>query len=178
MAGFDNDIVYGENVDFSGSSSVSGQVTADGQLLIGSTASPYIKVNTLTAGAGISIANGSGSIQITATTTAFAWNEETGTSANMAVENGYVANNGSLVTLTLPATASVGDTLKIVAKGAGLVKIAQNASQVIHWLSSDTTSGTGGSITATQQWGSVELVCVTDDTDWAVADAMGSWTIV
>lgn len=37
MAGFNNEVVYGANVDFSGSSTVTGQITTNGQLLIGST---------------------------------------------------------------------------------------------------------------------------------------------
>ena len=64
MAGFDNEVVYGSNVDFSGSTTVTGQVTLNGQLLIGSTATPNIRVGTLTAGTGISVTNGSGSITI------------------------------------------------------------------------------------------------------------------
>jgi hypothetical protein len=72
MPGFDTDpvggggVVYATNVDFSGSSFTSGtrQVTANGQLLIGSTATPNIRVGTLTAGAGIAITNGPGSITI------------------------------------------------------------------------------------------------------------------
>lgn len=67
MAGFDNDTMYADNVDFSGSATPSPQVLLDGQLLIGSTATPHIKVNTLTAGAGITITNGSGAITIAAT---------------------------------------------------------------------------------------------------------------
>jgi len=66
MAGFDNDVIYGSNVDFRGVEPVQGQVTADGQLLIGSTASPNIKVGFLSAGSGIAITNGSGSITIAA----------------------------------------------------------------------------------------------------------------
>ena len=63
MAGFDNDVVYANNVDFSGGSPVSGKVTTDGQLLIGATASPNIRVGTLTApAAGVTITGGAGSI--------------------------------------------------------------------------------------------------------------------
>lgn len=63
MAGIKDEVLYGGNVDFSGGTPPAGQVTADGQLLIGSTASPNIKVGTLTApAAGITVTNGSGSI--------------------------------------------------------------------------------------------------------------------
>lgn len=62
--GFYNGVVAADNVDFSGDADVSARVTADGQLLIGSTASPNIRVGTLTAGTGISITNGAGAITI------------------------------------------------------------------------------------------------------------------
>ena len=52
MAGFDNDIMYANNVDFSGGSPVAGKVTTNGQLLIGSTASPHIQVGNLTSTGG------------------------------------------------------------------------------------------------------------------------------
>ncbi len=67
MAGFSNDTVYGTNVDFSGNTTVAPTMVADGQLLIGATAAPNIRVATLTAGAGITITNGAGSIIIAAT---------------------------------------------------------------------------------------------------------------
>lgn len=38
MAGFDNEVVYGSNVDFSGNSNVTAQLLLNGQLIIGSTA--------------------------------------------------------------------------------------------------------------------------------------------
>lgn len=64
MAGFDNDVMFASNVDFRGVEPVVGQVTANGQLLIGSTVSPNIRVSTLTAGTGITITNGAGSITV------------------------------------------------------------------------------------------------------------------
>ncbi len=67
MAGFKNQTLYANNVDFTGSTSPVPTVTADGQLLIGSTVFPNIRVGTLTAGSGISITNAAGSITIAAT---------------------------------------------------------------------------------------------------------------
>lgn len=61
MAGFDNNVLYASNVDFTGTIPASGQITSDGQLLIGATASPNIRAGslastdstlTITAGAG------------------------------------------------------------------------------------------------------------------------------
>lgn len=48
MAGFDNDVVYCDNYDFSGGSPVTGQVTQSGQLPIGTGNTPAIKVGKLT----------------------------------------------------------------------------------------------------------------------------------
>lgn len=48
MAGITNDILSADNVNFTGSDSTVGTVTTDGELLIGSTATPNIKVGTLT----------------------------------------------------------------------------------------------------------------------------------
>jgi len=67
MAGFDDDVVYATNVDFTGNALVAGQMTANGQLLIGASVAPFIRANTLTAGTGISIINGAGTITITNT---------------------------------------------------------------------------------------------------------------
>lgn len=65
MAGFDNETMYASNVDFSGNTTVTGQVTTDGQLLIGSTSTPNIRVGNLTATTNkMQVTNGSGSISI------------------------------------------------------------------------------------------------------------------
>lgn len=85
MAGFDNDVMYASNVDFRGVKPIVGQVTTDGQLLIGSTASPHIKVGSLTSlGGTITISSGSGTINIEAgasVPTSFVTNSGTATPA-------------------------------------------------------------------------------------------------
>lgn len=106
------------------------------------------------------------------------WNEETGTSATMAVNNGYIANNASLVTLTLPTTAAVGDIVAAVGKGAGLFSIAQNASEIIHFIDTDTTTGASGSVTALEQYACIELICIVADTEWAVRASTGNFEVV
>ena len=139
----------------------------NGQLLIGSTGGSPV-VATLTAGTGISIANAAGSITISGSGGGYSWTEVTGTSQSMAVNNGYIANNAGLVTLTLPSVGVLGDTVIVQGKGAGLFRIAQNAGQTIHFGSSNTTTGAGGYLEATNQYDSIELLCITANTDWAV----------
>lgn len=148
----------------------------DGQLVIGSTAGAPTAA-TLSAGTGISITNGAASITIAATGVG-TWTEVTGTSQSMAVNTSYIANNGSLVTLTLPTTAALGDFILVDGKGAGLYKIAQNASQVIHTGTTDTTTGTGGSLTATNRYDCIRLRCITANTDWVIETIKGAFTIV
>lgn len=65
MAGFSNDVMSADNVDFTGNAIPSAQMTQNGQLIIGdSGGNPQI--NTLTAGTGITITNSAGNIQIEA----------------------------------------------------------------------------------------------------------------
>lgn len=66
MPGFDNGVMYASNVDFTQTSQTSGsaQVLLDGQLLIGSTASPNIRVGTLTGSGGVTVTPGPGTLNI------------------------------------------------------------------------------------------------------------------
>ena len=107
-----------------------------------------------------------------------AWTEVTGASQNMATNNGYIANNAGLVTVTLPTTLALGDIVEVVGKGAGGWKIAQNAGQTIHFGSLDTTAGTGGSLASTNRYDSIALRCITADTDLSVLGVQGNLTIV
>lgn len=105
------------------------------------------------------------------------FNEVTGTSQAMAVNNGYIANNASLVTLTLPSTASVGDIVEVIGYGAGGWSVAQNAGQTIHFISSDTTTGAGGSLASTVRYDCVTLICTVTNTDWVVSNSVGNLTV-
>jgi len=101
----------------------------------------------------------------------FTWIDVTAVSQQMAVNNGYITNNGALVTLTLPATSVVGDTLAIVGLGAGGWLIAQNAGQIIHIGSVASTTGVGGSVASTNRYDSLRLVCVVASTEWSLVGA-------
>lgn len=147
----------------------------DGELLIGSTGNDPVAA-TLTAGSGISITNGAGSITI-ASTGANPWVEVTGTSQSMAVNTSYIANNAALVTLTLPATAAVGDTVKVVGKGAGLYRIAQNSGQQVHFIDVSTTSGATGYVETIERYTSIELVCITEDAEFVVFGPAGNFDL-
>jgi hypothetical protein len=106
------------------------------------------------------------------------WSEVTGTTQTMAVDTAYIANNASQVVFTLPDTAAVGKVVRVSGKGAGGWKIAQNASEIIHFGNTDTTTGTGGYLSSTHRRDAVELVCVVADTEWNVISSVGNITVV
>ncbi|MDD5211391.1 MAG: hypothetical protein PHV62_03185 [Sulfuricurvum sp.] len=150
----------------------------DGQLVIGSTAGAPA-AGTLTAGPGISIANTSNTITISGTGSGIGWTEVTGTTQAMVADSAYVANNAGLVTLTLPATAAFGTAIVVLGKGAGGWSIAQNAGQNIQVGNTSSTVGVGGSVSSTNRYDSISMICITADTTWSQYGApQGNLTIV
>lgn len=95
------------------------------------------------------------------------------------VNTKYIANNAALVTITLPleANAIIGDQVLIRGRGAGLWRLAQNASQVIHTATGDTTNGTGGSLTATNRYDNLVVEKITTN-EWSVISSTGTLTKV
>lgn len=106
-----------------------------------------------------------------------AWNEITASTQAMAPNNGYVANNPSRVALTLPPTAAFGDVVRVSGKGAGGWLITQNAGQTIHFGSTATTTGAGGSVASNLIFDAVELLCITANSDFSVLSAQGNLTV-
>jgi hypothetical protein len=153
-------------------------VATNGQLPIGSIGADPV-LATLSAGTGISITNGAGSITINGSGGGLTWTDVTGATQSMAVNNGYTSNDGAtLVTFTLPATAAYGTIMAVVGKASGLWTIAQNAGQTIHFGSTNTTTGTGGSLSSTKQYDVVYLLCTIANTDFTVLQSIGNLTVV
>ncbi len=152
-------------------------VASNGQLPIGSTGADPV-LATLTAGAGIAIANAAGSITISNTGAGFSWNTVAGTTQTVAAENGYINGNAGLTTYLLPATGAVGDTFQLAGFGAGGWILTQNALQVIHYNSTDTMIGLGGSIASSNRYNTIEVMCIVANTDWTVLDSSGTLTVV
>lgn len=139
----------------------------------------WSKAITLTAGTGISIVQNGSTISISASGAGIGWTVVTTGSQAMTSDNGYIANNGSLVTLTLPTVSSVGDALYVIGLGAGGWSIAQNSGQNIHIGSASTTIGVGGSVSSTNQYDSLHLVCTVASSTWnAASGPQGNLTIV
>jgi hypothetical protein len=119
----------------------------------------------------------SGALNGNATTASngFTFNDVSGTTQAAAFNNGYVISNASQTTVTLPATAALGSRVAVQGKGAAGWILAANTGQVIHLGSS--ASSTAGSLTSTNLWDAVEVVCVTANTTWAVNQAIGNLTV-
>lgn len=187
MAGFDNDVVYANNADFStagaGGGSASNGLQTNGQLWIGSTAlnggGTHVNVGTISAGAGISVTNGAGTISIASTGgTALIWSAVS-VNTSMAVNHGYIAiSPGGALTFSLPAVSAVGDQLAVILDGATSFTITQGAGQTVRLGNAVTTAGVGGSMTSTQQGDSVMLVCSVANLKWNIFASMGNPTIV
>lgn len=143
------------------------------------TAVPIGGVINIFGGTGISTSASGNTVTITATSSGFTWNVVT--SANNPVtltpNNGYITKGASAVQFTLPASASIGDTYRIVGY-SNLWTIAQNANQTITLGIRTTTAGIGGSMTATSVSDSIELVNVTANLEWVVTDSIGNLTVV
>lgn len=106
------------------------------------------------------------------------WTEVTGTSQSAAVNNGYICNNASRVTVTLPTTAAVGDVVRIVGKGAGGWRLAQNSSELVYFDDVTTTTGVGGYLESSKQHNCITVICTVANTEWTVIDAVGDITYV
>lgn len=154
-----------------GSSNYNYLALSNGQLLIGNTGSDPTPA-TLTAGTNISIMNSGGAITISSSGSAgFSWNVVTGTSQSMTTNNGYIVNSATLCTLSLPSTSSVGDRVTILGEGAGGWTISQASGQQIHIGSTASTSGTGGSVSSSNQWDTLNMICIVANTIWTTLGA-------
>lgn len=131
-------------------------------------------------GSGISVAGTPGTNRLTINTTGgfLTWNRVAGPAVALAVDNGYIPTNAALVTLTLPAAATVGDEIDIVGEGAGGWTIAQNAGQTIRFGNLATTTGVGGTLSSTNQWDTVKLICRVTNADWSVVGTVGVLNVV
>jgi hypothetical protein len=136
---------------------------------------------TLTAGSNVTITPGANTITIAASGGGgFAWNDVTAGTQAMAPGNGYITDFATQVVYTLPAVAAQGTILEVAGGAVGALgwQIAQNAGQSIAFGSSTTTVGGGGSLTSTNQWDAVRLLCVVANLKWTVLSVQGNLTVV
>jgi hypothetical protein len=160
------------------------QTLTAGQILIGTTgAAPT--ATTLTAGSNITITSVSGSITINSTGggSSTTWTIQSAATVTMAASHGYFMQRGSAITATLPATATIGDTIQIITSrtNIGVTTIAQNSGDEIFIFSGLTTTGVGGSLVNVLNGAGITLVSSTTGSSgntWFATNIIGDWTYV
>jgi len=147
----------------------------NGQMIIGSTGATPV-VGTITVSGNLSATVGAGTFALALTGFAgFSYNDVAGTSQAAAVNNGYIISNAGQTTVTLPAVAAEGSVIAVQGKGAAGWILTANAGQTIHLGSSPTS--VAGTLTSTNLWDAVEVICVTANTTWAVKSCIGNLTV-
>lgn len=168
MAGFDNEVLFAENVDYSGGSPVTGKITAAGQLSIGTGASPAIATGSITStGGSVTITYSSPNINIeTGSAIATTYDSDAGTatpsSGNLDVLGGTLINTaGATNVITINADDTV---VASVVSDSGTATPASNAFSIVG-TGGITTSAATSVITITDLGAQVISLTALDNTD-------------
>ena len=98
------------------------------------------------------------------------WYGISGTSQLASVDSGYVVQNAGQTTITLPATANLGDRVAVAGLGAEGWILTANSGQTVKVIGSTTSSG--GTLTSTNQYDQIEVVCLVANTTWGARFVM------
>lgn len=151
----------------------------NGQLLIGSTGNAPVGATLTSTGGSVTITNGAGSINLEAVGggAAFAWSVVTASTASIAANEGIFCNNATSVTVTLPASANVGDTYQVAAmNGTGTFIIDYGTGQSVR-VGTSLSTVTTGTLTSTAQGDVIEIVCNVQNTGFLATVKQGNVTI-
>jgi hypothetical protein len=170
----------GDVVITNGKLSVGGVTGTAGQVLIAATAANPAWAS-ITAGTGITLTSGANTLAIAVSGGGLTWSNATA-DFTLAVGNAYViehATPANKMLCTLPATATLGQTIEIVGSTSGGWKVVQNANQYIRLGNQVSVTGAAGYIEFTNQYDSVELTCIVAgaSTGWRVTKAVGNITL-
>jgi len=153
----------------------------DGVMITSHTGVPSILANSGTAGWVLTANSGAPpSWQASGSSGGLTWSVITA-DQNITVANGYICNKAGLLTLTLPASASIGDIFEVTGiNSATGWKVAQNANQQIFFGNQSTTIGVGGSLASTAIRDSIKAVCVVSGASsvYNIVTSVGNITIV
>lgn len=123
------------------------------------------------------------SFQAPSAPTSFSWVQVTSSTQAVSPATGYVTDNATQVTYTLPASPTFGDGFVITGGVSGAATapwtLAQNSGQQIKFGNSATTVGVSGSLTSTLQYDTVELLCIVAGASavWVVLESVGNITV-
>lgn len=145
---------YAIGVQFYVSPTVSGSITATQPITAGQVNLPCFVTDTATSGY---FFGGSG--ELIESGQLFTWNTKTAGPVNMLVNNGYITDSGGTINLNLPASASVGDMIRITNIG-GNFSVRQTNLQFITLGTASTTAGPTGHLDSNNTGDTIELLCV------------------
>lgn len=80
----------------------------------------------------------------------------------------YGTNSSSLIVLTLPTVAPAGSIISVVGIGSGGWQIAQPSGVSIHIGNQTSTTGTSGTVSSTNRYDSLQLICISANTSWSL----------
>lgn len=94
-----------------------------------------------------------------------------------AVNNGYICNKAGLLTLTMPSTSAIGDTIAIINinTAAGAKFLSANPGQL--QMGTSVATANTGSISSTALGDVLYLTCTTANTTWYAYSSQGNWTV-
>lgn len=107
------------------------------------------------------------------------WTLVTDATATLEWDKKYVANRGTLITMTLPAitSADIGKEIEITGMGTGGWRVSQLNGQIIYMGTATTTTGASGYVASTHQRDSIKLVALSTTT-MNIASSIGNITIL
>ncbi len=98
----------------------------------------------------------------------------TGTTQDAVAQTNYIPTNVALTSITLPAMAVVGDVVAITGEGAGGWSLLPNLGQTIQMAASTATV----SIASAEQYDTIQVMCVVEDTTWVVQYSTSTGLVV
>ena len=104
------------------------------------------------------------------------WQAIPGTTQLAVINTGYVNQNAALTTVTLPATAALGSTIRVQGLGTGGWTIQTGLGQNIQVGSF--SSSTNGTVSSSNRYDTIELICIVANTTWSVGSSVTSGFII
>lgn len=103
--------------------------------------------------------------KITNANSGFTWAGAAITPLAMSSNHGYINLNAGAAIFTLPSVSAVGDIINVVGQGAGGWTISGGTGQTIR-IGSSVSTVTTGSISSTNRYDAIQLVCIQANLAW------------